>query len=330
MIARAAVVSAAVILLATAGGAVALSYRNDLGAARQRTAAAHVLATRCGPVQYAEVGSGPALLVVHGAGGGFDQALEVAGGFARHGWRVIAVSRFGYLGTPLPQDASPEAQADAHACALDALDIPRTAVLGASAGAPSAMQLALRHRDRVSALVLLVPAAYWPHPASEQSLLSPAATNAVFNSALTSDFGYWAASRVAPGLLIRALLATLPEVVAAAPVPERERVARMIDHILPVSARRAGLLNDAHVVATLPRYDLESIQAPTLVVSASDDLFGTLEPARYTAAHIPGARFVGFERGGHLLVGHQDEVDALVAGFLARTQAAADTPARAR
>jgi pimeloyl-ACP methyl ester carboxylesterase len=52
------------------------------------------------------------------------------------------MSRFGYLRTPLPADASAAAQADAHACLLDALGIRRAAIVGASAGAPSAMQFA--------------------------------------------------------------------------------------------------------------------------------------------------------------------------------------------
>ena len=34
-----------------------------------------------------------------------------------------APSRFGYLRTPLPSDASPAAQADAHSCLLDALGL---------------------------------------------------------------------------------------------------------------------------------------------------------------------------------------------------------------
>ena len=99
---------------------------------------------------------GAPLLVVHGAGGGFDQGLEFAGSLPRRGFRVIAMSRFGYLRTPLPDDASPIAQADAHACLLDALGIERTAIMGGSAGAPSAMQFAIRHPDRCNALVLLV------------------------------------------------------------------------------------------------------------------------------------------------------------------------------
>jgi len=49
------------------------------------------------------------------------------------------------------------AQADAHVCLLDAIGIGRAAVMGGSAGAPSALQMAIRQRDRASALILLVP-----------------------------------------------------------------------------------------------------------------------------------------------------------------------------
>jgi 2-hydroxy-6-oxonona-2,4-dienedioate hydrolase len=130
------------------------SYRRDIGRAYDRiTTGSHIAQTRCGPIEYAVAGEGLPLLSVHGAGGGFDQGLELAGPFARGGFRVIAVSRFGYLRTPLPKDASAAVQADAHACLLDALNIRRAAVLGTSAGAPSSMQFALRHPDRTAALV---------------------------------------------------------------------------------------------------------------------------------------------------------------------------------
>ncbi len=102
------------------------------------------------------------LLAVHGSGGGFDQGMAFAAPLATKGVRVIAMSRFGYLRTPMPADASAEAQADAFVCLLDALDIDTAAVMGGSAGALSALQMAIRHPDRVSALVLLVPLAWKP------------------------------------------------------------------------------------------------------------------------------------------------------------------------
>jgi 2-hydroxy-6-oxonona-2,4-dienedioate hydrolase len=144
-------------------GLIYTSYQNDIRQARERiSAGSQVAQTPCGPIEYAVTGDGPPVLVVHGAGGGYDQGLDFGRPLARSGFRIFAMSRFGYLRTPLPTDASPAAQADAHACLLDALKIRRAAVIGASAGAPSSMQFALRHPDRCTALVLVVPAAYVP------------------------------------------------------------------------------------------------------------------------------------------------------------------------
>lgn len=138
-------------------------YGRDLDAARERIdSGSLVVDTPCGPIEYAIKGEGPPLLVVHGAGGGFDQGLIIGAPLIETGYKVIAVSRFGYLRTPLPQDASPAAQADAYACLLDALGIRRVVILGASAGAPSSLQFALRHPERCQALVLLVPVLYTP------------------------------------------------------------------------------------------------------------------------------------------------------------------------
>jgi len=83
-----------------------------------------------------------------------------------------------------------------------------------------------------------------------------------------------------------------------------------------VSARRLGLLNEAAVVSTIERYDLEGIHAPTLILSTADDRYGTYDAARYTAEHIPGAQFIGYTTGGHLLVGHNDDVFAEIVAFL--------------
>lgn len=256
------------------------------------------------------------MLVVHGAGGGFDQGMDIADPLITAGYRVIAVSRFGYLRTPMPAEASAEAQADAHACLLTALGVQRAAVIGASAGAPSSLQFALRHPERCAALVLLVPAVFTPRPEGAAPVHTPRGTSLMFDTALRSDFVFWAAQHVAPALLGRAILATPAAVLASADAAERARVARIQLHILPVSRRRAGLLNDSAIIAAIPRYDLERILAPTLTLSVEDDLFGTYEAARYTAAHIPDADFAGFATGGHVWVGHHAEVLARIVGFL--------------
>jgi pimeloyl-ACP methyl ester carboxylesterase len=309
-----------VLLVAAALVAVYLDYRRDMDHALERISAGSRLAqTPCGPIEYASEGEGQPVLIVHGAGGGIDQGMDAARALAAAGFRVVAMSRFGYLRTPLPADASPAAQADAHACLLDALGIRRAAIIGASAGAPSSMQFALRHPERCAALVLLVPAAYVPRPGGAPSLKTPPWTEFLFDTALRSDFLYWAWMRLANRTFVGAILATPPEVLEKADAEEQARAAQMLEHTLPVSARRLGLVNDAHVTLTLPRYELERIRAPTLAISVADDRFGTFEAARYTAEHIPGARLIGYPTGGHVWVGHHREIMAEIAAFLKST-----------
>jgi 2-hydroxy-6-oxonona-2,4-dienedioate hydrolase len=298
-------------------GLAFISYRRDIHQARQRTSTgSQIVQTPCGPIEYALTGDGPPVLVVHGAGGGYDQGLEIGEPLANSGFRVIAMSRFGYLRTPLPRDASATAQAAAHACLLDALKISRAAIVGASAGAPSSMQFALRYPDRCSALILLVPAAYAPRPGGAPPLRTPAGTQFLFDTALKSDFLFWAATRLARSTVTRAILATPPALVENANADEQARIGKVLESILPVSPRRLGLLNDASVTSSLQRYELERIAIPTLVISAADDLFGTIDVARYTAERIPRARFIGYPSGGHLLVGRQKEVTSEMTALL--------------
>ena len=303
-----------------AGGFLTLSYllyRGDIGPAYARiSTGSQVAPTRCGPIEYAIRGDGPPVLVVHGAGGGFDQGLEVADSIARAGFRVIAMSRFGYLRTPLPADATAPAQADAHACLLDALNIKKAAIAGVSAGGPSALQFALRFPDRTAALVLLVPAAYAPHPNHEPAGRMSRATMFLFSAALRSDFLFWAGGKLAHDTFIRSTLGTPLDVVASASAEEHARLEMLFDHIRPISARRKGLLNDAAVTSSLPRYELERIAAPTLAISAADDLYGTFDGARFTAEHVPHARFIGYPRGGHMLVERNAEATSEITAFL--------------
>lgn len=288
-------------------------FRNDLARATERAARGSILATtRCGPIEYQEAGQGIPLLMIHGSGGGHDQGMAFAGALVRDGVRVIAVSRFGYLRTPRPADASPEAQADAHICLLDALGIGKAVVMGISAGAPSALQTAIRHPDRVSALALIVPLLHKPHTVADTAPPISDRTDVLLMRLLGSDFLFWSGLHLARDQVIRHVLATPPDLVAAASTQERARIEALIDNILPVSTRVAGLRDDTRLGKRLGPYDLGAVRAPTLLISARDDGFGTYASTEYTANQIPGASFVGFEKGGHLLVGHDDAVRARI------------------
>jgi pimeloyl-ACP methyl ester carboxylesterase len=139
----------------------------------------------------------------------------------------------------------------------------------------------------------------------------------VIKTTLHSDFLYWAATKVTRNTLFKTILATPPDDFRNTSVEEQARALQVMRHILPISEREKGIWNDATISPSLPRYDLEQIHVPTLLLSAQDDLYGTFQNARYTAEHISGARFVGFPTGGHLLLGHWSEAWAQVVRFLA-------------
>ena len=323
--------------LAAAGAVVYSRYRRDLRAAKARVSSgSRMISTASGLIEYADTETGTPVLVIHGAGGGFDQGQEFARPLIENGFRVIAPSRFGYLRTPLPEDASPMAQADAHAALLDALQLDKVAVIGISAGAPSAMQLCLRHRERCTALVLAVPLAY-SEPSGDARLAqtgdsepktSDSTTNSVpeppsafkeflLNTMLSSDFAYWAMSKLARKAMIRTILGTPPEDLQQAGTEEQARVAEFLAHIEPISRRKLGLLNESKIARSLARYDLERLEVPTLVIGVENCLYNTYAGARYTAEKIPGARFVGYPAGGHLAVGHGKELWREIQKFLA-------------
>jgi len=290
------------------------SYRHELGAAQARiSSGSEVVDTPCGPIEYALIGKGAPVLLVHGAGGGFDQGLEFGRPLAEHGFTVIAMSRFGYLRTPLPADASPAAQAEAHACLLDALKLPGAAILGGSAGAPSAIEFCLRHAARCSAMVLLVPAFF---PPGAPQARPPAQPSFMFEAVLGSDFFFWLNMKLARDTMLERVFATPARDFDDAPREEQERVLRVMRSALPFSRRRKGLWNDLVIVASSPRYELERIASPALVIGIENDLFGTYQSSRSAAERIPGARFASFATGGHLWAGRQKEVVSEMTKFL--------------
>ena len=109
--------------------------------------------TAQGPVEFAIVGTGPVILQLHGGASGYDQTLALSSDLREAGFTVLTPSRPGYLRTPLTAGATPEQAVDALASLLDILSIKTVGVMGTSGGGPTALQLALRHPERLWGLV---------------------------------------------------------------------------------------------------------------------------------------------------------------------------------
>jgi pimeloyl-ACP methyl ester carboxylesterase len=273
--------------------------------------------TRHGPIAYASWGEGPVVLVVHGAGGGFDQGRLIAEALGGDGFRFIAPSRFGYLGSPMPADASTAAQADALAELLDHLGVERAVVLGFSGGVPPALQLAARHPDRVAALAALSSAPFTPHAPDVQERPVP---DWLYQALFGSDAVYWTLSKIIPGRLSAAFDAR-PELRAGLSAEEKQFVDRLVEGFLPASERRAGVRNEGAAIDPAAVYDLERIAAPTFVAHARDDRINPLAVGEAIAARVPGAELVAFDTGGHLLLGRHAAVRARFAALAAAAEA---------
>lgn len=267
--------------------------------------------TSRGPVEYATLGDGSPVLVIHGSGGGYDQGLLLAKAFGAEGFRWISPSRFGYLRSPLPADASSAPQADAFTELLDALWTQRVAILAMSGGAPPALQFAERYPDRTSALILLSAAPYTPL-GSEQELPVPVW---VYQALFSSDFPFWLIHKVAPSTL-DGIFDVTPALRAQLTPEEAAMVSSTIDAFQPVTRRIDGVRNEGAAIDPKARYRLGEITAPTLVVHARDDHINAFAFGEYTAAHIRGARLIALEAGGHLLLGHHAAVRTEVNAFL--------------
>ncbi|MBN1315359.1 MAG: alpha/beta hydrolase [Anaerolineales bacterium] len=272
------------------GGLAYWHYKRELSAAYRRVSSGgRMVETACGPVQFTEFGQGPPMLIVHGAGGGYDQgeyfARLIGGNF-----RWIAPSRFGFLGTPVLDNADSAMQADAYASLLDSLGIDRVGLVGVSMGGPSSLLFAQRYPQRTTSLALVSAASHTMPP-------RPAVQAAIFKVFL-SDFIFWSMVQTSPeGLLIA--LGVPPQVQKQLSTQETARLHAFLESIEPMGARRNGQLLEQN----MSEYDAEQIRhirAPTLVLHARDDSLVFFEQGEYSARNIPGAQMIPMDKGGHL------------------------------
>lgn len=296
-------------------------YNGWLYSVRQRLAAhSHVLDTPFGPIEYAEVGRGQPILLAHGILGGWDQGmlltkLSPASDHpeAEHPFRVISVSRWGYLRTPMPRNPAHrthEAQADAYAALLDRLGIDRVAMVGVSGGTPSAIQFALRHPDRCWALVSI---------AGVTGRLDPRLSkrDRAFMKVLNSDWGLLGLRAFAKQRLLSFYGLTPERKVELQPQPEKLDVLESIYFPHPLAMRRKGFALDLEHFPNIPRYPVERIAVPTLAVHGTADATVAPSHSHFLVENVPGARLLSVEGAGHLaIVTHKETALAGVLEFL--------------
>lgn len=267
-----------------------------------------------GVVEYATAGQGPAVLIAHGTLGGYDQGLAIAELFDQRRFTFIAVSRAGYLGSGIPTGLTCAQQADSYAALLDALGLEKAAIIGASGGAPSALQFALRHPQRCSALVLMSAIA------RRRPTLPPIFRAFVsMQEVLTRyDFIWWPAYHFGLRLMVLSGGVSPAEADAAlADQQKREVLAAIYRPIMTASLRRPGVLIDHLQIEELAADFVDQIDTPTLIAHSQNDPLAPFADARWLAQNIPGAAFLPVDGGGHVFfVVHSEGVVPEIMAFL--------------
>jgi pimeloyl-ACP methyl ester carboxylesterase len=269
-----------------------------------------------GVVEYATVGQGPAVLIAHGSLGGYDQGLAIAELFDQRRFRFIAVSRAGYLGSGIPTGLSCSQQADSYAALLDGLGLEKAAIIGVSGGSPSALQFALRHPERCSALVLMSTIA------RRRPQLPPffRAVLAMQEVLIRYDFIWWPFYRFGQRLLLKSNGLSQDEVQAVmSDRQKRDIVSGIYQPIMTASYRRPGLLIDGMQIEELSADFADQITTPALIAQSKNDPLAPFADAQWLAQAMPNASFLPMESGGHIFfVVHNERVIPEISDFLQR------------
>ncbi len=266
---------------------------------------AKLITTTAGVVEAEVRGSGAPVMVLHGSPGGIDAARAMARFLPPEKFRTIALSRPGYLGTPLGADGtSTDDEADLLAAVLDTLGVDRAGVFAWSGGGPSAYRLAVRHPGRVTSLIAVAAlTARYEAPAP------PVPERLMFETRA----GQWLIrflARHSPGQIIGEALAgegsvrgdelkTLTAGVLADP-EQRAAVLAFSTTVGRIGARQAGWENDLRNFAAIGSLELDRVRCPVLLIHGDADTDVTIDDSYLAHRALPESRLIVMNRGTHL------------------------------
>jgi pimeloyl-ACP methyl ester carboxylesterase len=245
-------------------------------------------------VRYAEAGSGPLLLLIHGMAGTCETWGSVLEPLAlRH--RVIAPDLPGHgASAPGAGDYSIGSLAAGLRDLLLALGHERATIVGHSLGGGIAMQFAYQFPDATERLVLVASGGLGPE------------VNPVLRAAALPGADMFIAATAAPGRLAGSVLARALSAVGLRPSPELAEFARGYGSLADGERRAAFLatlravvdMQGQRILAGDRLYLSEGV--PTLIVWGANDRVIPADHADRAHAKMPGSRLEVFDGVGHM------------------------------
>lgn len=265
-----------------------------------------------GTIEYEVRGTqGIPVLVSHGITGSYYGGLVTAEGMLPENQKIISVSRFGYMGSSFPDDASPKAQAAAWIELLDHLCIEKVIVLAASAGGTLGFRFVLDYPDRSAGLILVCSG--YPYPEASKGPKGPPMF--IFSNPV---FGFFLSSM--PGTA-RSIFGISADMWNNATEEDKQGVEQLFLTILPLDKKRKGIKNDIYVnnsdmIKYYADYKLEDITVPVLSLHAKDDPLATYDRIEGDLKRLKNCTVCHFEKGGHVMFGHAKEIEEAISVYL--------------
>jgi len=265
-----------------------------------------IIETTLGKVEFdLTEGEGPVVLASHGGIGGVDQARLLFGWLDPAQYRLLSVSRPGYLGTPLSSGRTFEEQADLFAALLDTLGIERAAIVTLSAGGPPGYQFAMRHPNRIWALVAIDSVSgHYNIPETAGPV-----TWAVFMSHWGQRFmkiigekkPAWLLQEIFRGIAYYNKQQIQTNINFTLRSPEALDFTRALMATMnPYTPRVPGNENDMVLFHRLSHVHVEGVRCPALIVHGTHDADVKFYDGVYAYENIPGAERFWIEEGSHL------------------------------
>lgn len=274
-----------------------------------------VVRTARGPIEYAVVGTGVPVLVLHGSPGGIDAAQLMARFLPKQDFAAVLVSRPGYIDTPLGADPTIDGETDLLVALLDELGVDRVGVHCWSGGGPSAYRLAVRYHERVRSLVAVAAVSQaYPTPRLkfiDRLLLQTRSGNKLLSYLAAKQPEQFVSGVLASeGSLSKPLLKERVAHVMANP-SKRDFVVGLGLTAEQTAERRAGYDNDIRQFDGITTLELDRVSAPTMVIHGTADSDVPYSHGEFAAGEIPGAELLSLDTGTHLaFYTHPDSDDA--------------------